>query len=387
MLIPVWKNFCGGLLYLGSRNDAAVMFDRKSFGGREGSHNMVERYTAASTIFFVLREALAILPEISVLSHEKGGVEVGEATQFYNFVGIYRLVGGCISLILGIVWLIWTIRFIYKLKSDTPFFGRLTEKYRNEVLNRHDLFAMRAVKSSFLCMMVAAVFSIDIYLDGINILPDTLTAVFLILSVVFIRRYTGKHLPALVSSIAYGLVATLTWYLQIGYFQQSDLTDVFRSDSIRERWIHMVLLQALTAILLLTSVVLILRSLYVMVKRYTGLHAFRDDAAYAAERTEAIHIMIRKKIVWVGVLSGLTALSTLFFWGVVPTMPEMDIHISGAGALTNNFLDTSVNTLYQILTDGYWFVDIALSGAWIGVIGSATGEISDQMEYSSMMRH
>ena len=386
VLVPMWKNLCGGLLYLGSRNDATVMFDRSRPRGRVGTRNMVERYTAFSAVYFILREALAILPEISVLSHEKGGVEVGDATRFYDFVGVYRLAGGAVSLILGLIWLALTIRFVVKLKSDAPFFARLAEKYTAEVLPRHDLFAMRAVKASLGCLLVAAVCSVDLYLDGVNVLPDTLTAIFLILSVVFLRRYAGKNLPALVAATAYGLTASLSWFLQLSYFSQSELDDVFRRDETVIRWQNSVLLQALASVLLLAAVALILRSLYAMVKRYTGVHAFRDDTGYAAERTEAIHTIIRKKLIAVGIFAILTALSTLFFWGVIPTLPEWELHLSGADVQTQNYLETFITTAYQILTDGYWFVDIILGGFWVAAIGAATGEISDQMEYSSMMR-
>ena len=389
VLIPMWKNFCGGLLYLGSRNGATVMFDRRGLGGRTRTRNIVERYTACTTVFFILREVLAILPEVTVLSHEKGGVEVGDATRFYDYVGLYRLVGGALSLILGIVWLIMTVRLVTKLKSDTPFFGALTEKYRTEVLTRGDLFAMRAVKSSLACLLVASVCALDIYLDSVNILPDLLTALFLILSVVFIRRYAGKNLPALVASAAYGGVSGLSWYLQVtGYFNQGDLPDIIRDEDARLCWSHIVALETLAAILLVVAVVLILRSLYTMVKRYTGVYAFRDDpsSTYAAERTEAIHTLIRKKLLWVGVLAGVTALSTVLWWGVIPSLPELELTVSGGSAQDQNTLDTMITTIYQILTDGYRFVDLAIGGVWIGLIGSAIGEISDQMEYTSMMR-
>lgn len=389
VLIPMWKNLCGGLLYLGSRNGATVMFYRRGPGGRTRTRNIVERYTACTTVFFILREVLAILPEVTVLSHEKGGVEVGDATHFYDFVGLYRLVGGALSLILGVVWLIMTVRFVAKLKSDTPFFGALTEKYRTEVLTRGDLFAMRAVKSSLACLLVASVCALDIYLDSVNILPDLLTALFLILSVVFIRRYAGKNLPALVASAAYGGVSGLSWYLQVtGYFNQGDLPDIIRDEDARLCWSHIVTLETLAAILLVVAVVLILRSLYTMVKRYTGVYSFRDDpsSTYAAERTEAIHTLIRKKLLWVGVLAGVTALSTVLWWGVIPSLPELEFTVSGGSAQDQNTLDTVVTTVYQILTDGYRFVDLAIGGVWIGLIGSAIGEISDQMEYTSMMR-
>lgn len=386
VLVPMWKNFCGGLLYLGSRNDAVTMFDRRGLGDKSRNRNAVERYTAFSAVYFILREVLAVLPEISVLSHEKGGAEIGDATRFYDFVGLYRMVGIFLSLVLGVIWLVMTVRFVRRLRADTAFFERLSDKYRTEVLTRHDLFAMRAVKASLGCLLVAAVCSLDFYLDGVNLLPDTLAALFLVLSVIFIRRYAGKTLPALVASAAYGLAATLSWVYQIKQFRSSELGDVLRSDAVHARWQTALCLEAVTAVLFVAAVVLILRSLYAMVKRYTGLHAFHDGSAYAAERTEAIHKLIRKKLVWVGVFGVLTALSTLFFWGVIPTLPEWELHFSDANAQTQNVVDTVLNTAYLLLTDGYWFIDLCVGGLWIAAIGSATGEIADQMEYSSMMR-
>ena len=89
------------------------------------------------------------------------------------------LAGSFVAFVLGVIWLVMTVRLICKLKSDKPFMVRLTEKYRTEVLTRHDLFAKRAVKNSLLFLIVAAVLSVDLYLDGVNVLPDTLSAVFL----------------------------------------------------------------------------------------------------------------------------------------------------------------------------------------------------------------
>jgi hypothetical protein len=391
VLIPLWKNLCGGLTYLGSRNDAVTMFHRPTVGGRQSSRNLLERYTAYSTVFFVLREVLAVLPEFTVLSHEKGGVELDEATRFYDFVGMYRLVGGFLSLILGLVWLVWTLFVLRRLKSDIPFFERLAVKYRTEVLTRHELFAMRSVKLALGCLTAAAVCSLDLYLDGINMLPDGLAAIFLLLSILLLRQYTGKNLPAVVTSVVYGLTAAFGWLLQIkGFCRVTDLPNLHRDADLQARWQTSVLLQAVTAALFMAAVILILRALYALVKRYTGVHAFRDSLSagngYAAERTEAIHTLIRKKLIAVGVLAGLVALSTLFQWGVIPGLPELDLTLSGADAQTRNVLDTVITTVYQILTEGYWFVDLAIGGIWIGTIVSASGEISDQMEYSAMMR-
>ena len=377
VFIPMWKNFCGGILYLGARNNATTMFDRRGLRGRTRIYNAVERYTAFTTAFFVLRELLVILPEVSVLSHEKGGVEVGEATQFYDFVGLYRMVGVSVSLILGIVWLILTIRFIRKLKSDTPFFEALTEKYRTEVLTRGDLFARRAVKRGLVCLLTAAVFCLDLYLDGVSLLPDALAAVFLILAVVFLRPYAGKDLPALVSAVAYGVVSAVGWILLLVRSDADELTGIPFSDPVHGA------LQTVSAVLLTVTVLLVLRSLLTLAKRYTGVRSFRDDDAYNSGRTQSIHLLIGKKLKAVAALCVVTALSSLYFWLILPAMPTWTP--DPALALASKALYSFLNTAYQIITDGYWFIDLALGGFWIASIGAAAGEIAEQMEYSAMM--
>lgn len=387
VLIPMWKNFCGGLLYMGSRYDATVMFDRRGLGKKLHTSNMVERYTTHSAVFFVLHDVLAILPELTVLSHEKGGAELGQGTHYYDFVGFFRGISILLSLLLGLIWLIRTIRFMQKLKGDRPFFEKLSDKYENEVLTRHDLFAMRSVRASLVCLIVATVFSLDLYLDGINILPDFLSAVFLLLSVAYLRRYAGKNYPALALAAAFGLVSAVVWGFQFRYFNYSDTIDIFRHEETYGRWQVTVLLQALAAVLFLLTVGVILRSLYRMVKKYTGLHAFRDGSTYAQERSEAIHKLIRKKLIVVMVLSSLAMLSTLFHWGIVPQLLDFDIGLYfGLTAQTENSIRTFITTVFQVLTDGYWFLDLCIGAALIGMTVSATSEISEQMEYSYMMK-
>ena len=387
VLIPMWKNFCGGLLYLGARHEATTMLDRRKRNGKNGIYNALERYTAFTVGFFLLREVLVILPELTVLSHEKGGAELGEGTRYYDFVGLFRGLSILLSLALGILWLVLTVRMIKRLKRDEPLFERLKDCYRTRVLPRHELFAMRAVRASLISLIVATVLSLDLYVDSVNVVPDALVAVMLILSVYFLRSYAGKNIPALVAAGAYGLLSALYGYLEYAYFPPDKLVDIFRKEELYARWQTMLVLQVILSVLYALSVGLILRSLYRMVKKYTGLHAFREGSTYAAERTEAIHRLIRKKLIVVGVFLGLVLASNLFRWGVVPQMPEWEAGLAvGGSAQTQNTLITLIDTAYRLLAEGYWFLDLALGGVLIGVTVSATGEISEQMEYSYMMK-
>ncbi len=392
VLIPMWKNVCGGLLYMGSRYDATAMFDRRKAGGKQGTYNAVEKYTAVSIAFFVLHEALAVLPELTVLTHEKGGAELGQGTHYYDYVGFFRGVGILCSLVLGIIWLIITVRFIRKLKGDKPFFARLAEKYSTEILTRHDMWAMRSVRASMVCLITASVLSLDFYLDGVNILPDFLAAALLFLSVWFVRPYMGKNPLLLTVTGAFGVVSVFPWVMQIRKdFRWSDTADIFRRDETYARWQSAMLWQGLSALLFVLAVALLLKVLYTMIKRYTGVRTFREGSTYAQERSESIHRYIRKKLIAVMVCATLVSLSTLFYWGAVPHLIDMDLisqltlQVSGS-ANTVNAVDTFITTVIQILTDGYWFIDLCFGGALIAVTASAASEISEQMEYSYMMK-
>ena len=393
LLIPMWKHLSGGLQYLGSRHDASAMLDRrrvfcKRSGRRSGTYNAVEKYAAASTVFFVLREVLAVLPELTVLSHEKGGAELGWGSSYYDFVGLFRGVGILLSLVLGIVWLILTACFVRKLKGDKPFFEKISEKYAVEILPRHELWAMRAVRASMICLIAATVLSLDFYLDNVNVLPDVLAAVLLLLAVRFIRPYVGRPPLLLAATAAFGVVSAIPWAMQLRkYFVLTDLGDVFRLEETHARWEAVMLWQLLASVLFVLTVGLLLRALYAMVKRYTGVRVFREGSTYAAERSQSIHRHIRKKLIAVMVCAGLVALSTLFQWGVIPYLVELDVtSVINGSANTVNTVVTLVSTAVQVLIESYWLMDLCVGGALIAATASAAAEISEQMEYSYMMK-
>ena len=139
LLIPMWKQLSAGLIYIGTRNNATVLLSSSL-----GTRSRTEVYAGISVGYFILREVLVVLPEITVLTHEKGGVEMGQGTVLYDYVNLFRGAGWLVSLCLGLIWLIATVVFVRRLCADKPFFESLTAKYRAEVLPRHDLFARRA---------------------------------------------------------------------------------------------------------------------------------------------------------------------------------------------------------------------------------------------------
>ena len=381
LFIPMWKNFSAGMIYLGSRNDGRAVFTRK--GNRR---SITEIYAAFSGVYFVLREALAVLPELTVLTDEKGGAESIGGRNLYEFIGLLRGLCMIASLTLGIIWLVCTVIYVARLLSDKPFFANLKAKYETDVLTRPDLFAMRAVGLSMGCLIAAAVLSVDLYLDGYNMIPDLLPAILMILSLFFLRRFAGKNILLMLITSLYGGCAAVTWLLQFFTINLKQMGEVNGDPDLQAGFEIMTAMQFLTGILFCVSFILILRVLFSMVKKYTGVRIFRLGTDYAAERTEAIHSVIRGKLITVGVFAVLTALSTVYQWVGISIMPSLRELFGTDMELLNNFTRTVVITVYQIMTEGYWFIDLALGVGLVGFLVSATSEISEQMEYSYMMK-
>lgn len=380
LVIPLWKNVCGGLLYLGSRHEATAVFDRTGRGDRPHTRSLTERYTAYSITFFVLREALAVLPELTVLTHRAGGADTATGGVLYEFVGLFRLIGEGTSLILGVLWLIMTVRFFRRLAADAPFMTSLSERYRTEILPRNDLFATRAVKSAMLSLSAAALCTVDLYVGGINILPDFLVAVLLILSLVFLRRYAPPSPLAVATAAVYGALSTASWVLGLGYFTTEDMELIDIYPAYHERWQTVSLLQGLTEIAFFAAVLCTLRAVFGLAKRYTGVAALHEGSTYATNRTSAIHLHLRRKLIAVAVLAAISAMSAVAFWAIIPRLP--DLVTMGEPSMG----ETLGIMVYELLREAYWFIHILVCLAFFGTTLHATREISEQMEYSRMMR-
>ncbi len=384
-MIPLWRHVGNGLLYLGARHEATALF---RLGGSRRARSEAERYISSTLFFFVAREVTVVLPELTVLTHQSGGAD-GYTASLYDYISLWRLTGAAISLVIGVIWLVRTFVFFHRIKSDKPFVEHLHRKYETEVLVRHDLFAMRAIKGAMLSLTVATVFSLDFYMEGVDMLPDVLAGVCFCICIALLRRYVGKEkaLPAMASAVVYSAMAAVTGFFQ---FQKIRLDDVLdpTTAAIEEAAGTMSVLQTLTSVLFFVTFVLILRTLYGLARLHTGVRNFRDADAtgtgagpsYAAERTEAIHLGIRKKLVAVGAFAALAAVSTLVQWIFIPTLPD----VSFVG--NPDTMDTVLFTLYDGLREAYWMIDVIIGGILTGLTVHAGSEISEQMDYTYLMK-
>ncbi len=374
--VPMWKNIGEGLIYLGSRLDGQAVFERPNVTDEKKHRNITERLVRFSTVFFVAREALAVLPEFSVLTSTAGGVDpdVYMSTR-YDYIGLMRGMGIAASLVLGICWLVMLIRFARRLRRDVPFFDRLREKYAAEVLSRPDLLAMRAVKRAFVWLCVGVALTADFYVDGVNVIPDLLSAVAFLLAALTLRRYSNSRTGAIASGV-YAVISLGTWLSQLFYFNIEQTPDAMRDEVMYARWTVEIGATVACAIAAVTAVALLIKVTKVFVHRYTGFSITHADRPTESGRVRELHRRLDRRLAVVLVCCVLCAVSTVFHWAGIPYIAEIP---------PSPDVPAFVTLLQQFFAEAYWAIDLGVHLVFLGVTISTTNDIFEQIEYKYLL--
>ena len=193
--IPAFKNFFEALLGLGLTHDGFfVCFEKK-----KGKRTVTERKYALTVWFLLLKNLSSTIPEFTTLINNDS----------YTFVLFLRVFGILASLTFGIVWLINVFRYCVKINRDLPFIEALSVAYANFHHNNKGLYISRNITSAIYLIIAAAIFSIDFYVQYINVLPDGIFYLLLFAAAFMLKKYTRRATPLFVIC-PLGVVASVT---------------------------------------------------------------------------------------------------------------------------------------------------------------------------------
>lgn len=363
-LIPAWKHFSSGLIYLATRNEGTAVFDQQYPGSQkklpERCKSRTEKVTAFTIFFLVAREVLSVLPEFAVLTHEKGGAEDGN--HVYEFIGLMRQMCALAVVVLAIIWLVKFIRYMNHLMRDTHFFGHLRHKYETEVLTRPELFARRGVKTALMFICVGFVFTVDFFMDDICITPDFLFGLLVLIGLLLLRRFVKTKLwtCALVVTVFYIPLTAIEWLLQLNYFTLSGASEVYRHIEPYNRWINMLVVRGATLALGLLLLLFLLLVLMQAVKRYTGFSITSQDSATPNLRVREVHKNLNLRL-WIAFGMSVVASAASFVY--LLTLP------------------LARDTLWE----AWLFADLLISGIFIAFFIHTVTVIFEQIDYKYML--
>lgn len=336
VLYPAWRELAQGVtqaayLYNG---EAALASDRH---GR----TRTDRFLRLTLIFMTLREVLAVLPEVTVLFNgQSGEISVTRWSFLYEYIGIWRLLAALPVLIFGIVWLVQLVRYIRFLKRDEAFQASLQDAVGRYLTLHPDHVRCLAVKRATFLLGAASVLLLDIFADGITLLPDAVAAVCLLVAVVALWR--DAHIRADKTLIAAGgflvtsalagvkqsvflhelcdgsLMDANSYAATSGSYMLENASRMLRDPDIRAEYYVVCGLVALAQVCLILTLLGLRHTLGRVIDRYTGVPRGREADPRFADGDAEVHRSLKRSLLRATILGCVVAVLPVIYMLTLP---------------------------------------------------------------------
>ena len=280
---------------------------------------------------------------------------------------LFRVGAVLIGAAIGLVWLLLALRYYFKVLRDRAFVDSLHAQYMRDIYPNKDLFVAKRYKLGSFFLLLGIMLSLDLPMDGVNILPDVLCAACLIAGVLALRYYapTWKASVAVIS--AYALVSCVEWIWQIRYFKIEEYTVQAALNGAEATRAHTVsvVFCAIGAALFVLSVLSVLGCLRDVIRAHTGLEIKRVDMQTYG-RLDAIHKQLISGLVPVLIMAIICALGSVAYTVMLP--------YSGFGG-----------EWYRVLASLWWAINLLLGVVLAVVFSEKNNDIMEQLNNRYML--
>ncbi len=327
--IPAWKELIEGfVIHAQTAGGEFPLREKISRAGRAGKNVSVSFRNI--TVFFICAKAFfANISEFAVLSEHSYD---DTAFKWYDFIGLFRILALAAGMAAGLIWLVNAIRYFRGLVSDGEFIDSAKRKYETTVIPNTYLFLKRDIAFTIGLFCLAALATPDFYLDYINIIPDTLTALFLLWGFIKLKPYFKHHKAGIALSAVYGAISI--WGAAVSYNYTSDPISIHRTwenPKVYAMFWSMYPIRIIEAVLFLAATVLALVAVRAIIKDYCGYVPSNMDEAYRNARLAAIQKEVGNKVTLCLVFGVLTMLTG----GLYELILSLNMLISELWAIIN----------------------------------------------------
>ena len=311
LLIPAYHKLFKGLAELGYFHEntsiiATVKHQKKNF---------TDKMRSFTTFFIVLKSILSFLPELSDLTSTEYYENQG-MTNLYRYIGIMRFMAFVPVLVVGIIWLISIIRYFSRINKDTAFVGSVEGVYIKRVLPKQGIFVIRNVSTAFMILITGLVLSFDLRLEGINILPDFISAAILIsfFFVVSSKTQINKK-TGIIFSCIYLISGIISSVLEFLFFDEFYYGSIFRDAEALNSFIFMVIASIINVAVFFAVCLCILKALTEIIDQHTGYLAYSnsENAGMQNKIAETNKRELKREIVYCLIATALYAIGDICY--------------------------------------------------------------------------
>ncbi len=230
LLIPAIKNTFSALTYLGERTGAESLI-------KSDTLHSTESLRSFSTFFVIFKSVFCLLPELLNLTRSvelSSGMYMATGSKYYPFALLTALTLG---LIIGIVWLTRTVKYVKCIRNEGKFYDSLYAMANESSLAEYEKRRKkRSIASTFLLFIIASVLTIDLSFDNlyeVNLLPNVLFVIFFTVALFKLCRHTGiaksRIYAILALCAAYGIISVINSVFSFGFLTEHGYEALYES--------------------------------------------------------------------------------------------------------------------------------------------------------------
>jgi len=290
MLIPAYKQLFEGLIQLGYKYENSSIMARKG----NSRKNVTEKASSFTLFFVIFKVAACVLPELSVLATQTSDV-AASYVNLYDFVGLLRGFAIIVCLVFGIIWLVRMMKYFRMLNKDTALVTALSNEYNTNVLPRKGIFAQKRIRLAFLFIGAFALLCADFRLDGVNVIPDFLSALSLIAAILLLKKYLPSFKKHLACASLYGVVSVLYFIVETAFFDRYYLGAVIRDNGAYNLYMIMLSISVIKTVTFVMSAFYSIKLFRTVIDEHTGFSV--SGLPYGvSDRIHALHKELNRKM-------------------------------------------------------------------------------------------
>lgn len=170
-----------------------------------------------SFIFTIASKLLDFAPQISDIIAQDAELDLSHKASFKMPMAQLKmyLLAACLAfgVILGIIYLVLTVKAWVSLTTDKDYNSFLKTKYETFLREEREVYVTKKLSLAYLLITVSAVFIPDFYIDAVNVLPSLITVLCLFACTVTVNRLIGKKTNLLLLPLCFAITLINSVYM------------------------------------------------------------------------------------------------------------------------------------------------------------------------------
>jgi len=311
-LIPAYQKLFDGVLQLGNFYENTSIFKKPQRARTDKS--MTERLRGFTVVFVAIKALLSFLPELADLTNMAYN-EQGSVLNLYQYIGTMRMLCFIPVLIVGLVWLVRMLRYVISLRRDAVLMKGLDASYEEKVVPNQGMFIGRSVTMAYTALLMGAILTLDLRLDHINLLPDILAFLGLLIFFLFLKKQTPLQKGFWTISLTlYGILCVASMIGQGMFFSRYTYGALMRNDKALLAYVILVAVEIGKSVSFLLVGLCIARSLRAVIVTHTGyVMGQHAHAEVIARHVEGVQKELKKYVTYMLVTMAVYAVADVAY--------------------------------------------------------------------------